>query len=223
MVPFKFLFFIPFFCSLLLVVSCEDSSNDNPSWKTIFEDNFDRADGSIGSNWSVDPCLNATMSVSNNQLLYTSTSASNDNLGSTYVNIISSSKTRIVIKVRTGANADMIEFAGFGFVPNENSDIFYLLAVNKTYLALEKNKFSTSETLILDSKNVSLDNNTDYYLEYIVDGSSFCGYLKDSSGLIISQVTKEDLSYSSWYIGFCAGSYGPTSFSFDDFKIEIYK
>lgn len=223
-------YFLMFFIliSVSAITSCSDSSDGvsaNPTWHTVFSDNFDRADGELGPDWNVVTSTNGTLAISGNSVLYSIT-ASSDNSIITYPDSgtgINSNNFALTLKIITDSNFSDIDAIGFIIKPSPESGKQYCLTFNKTcFTAGTRNSDSDSWTW-LKTVTQNLLNNTTYYLELNVDGADFTGQIKDSGGTVLQEINVTGGDYSSWNTYFLIKSNGVNSaVRFDDYKIEAY-
>ena len=201
----------------LLLAGCGGDSDDAASWITVFEDNFNRSDSDLGSNYNLKIESGTTFQIESQEVKYYNESSGTGGDCAFYTGFINNPNTRLSIRFTTGSdlNFDPIALNARSF---DSSGITgYCLALIPSMLIIAKD-----DGIFLNTQSLSsIATNTTYILEFIIEGSSLTGYIKTTGGDIIAEISTSDSTSSSGYMGFSTeGSIGTTVY-FDDFKIEI--
>ncbi len=196
---------------------------EKKAWHTVFSDNFNREDGELGEGWIVDSGSNATLTLSDNTALYTTTSAIDNTVVCYKENSLNSKKFRIKVSFKTDSSFAGIESAGFCFETNTASDKSFSLTLNKSYFAIGVTDKSTNGTVFPASKSVDLSDNSVYTLVLNVDGKTATGTIENSGSETVYTLTTQIDEHTSWssYILLISKS-SSTTLHFDDYSAEIY-
>ncbi len=207
------------FAALLLV----SATGCQYGWHTVFFDNFNRVDGDLGKKWEVVTAANATVKISGKQALYSATAAS-DNVIICYNNdSVESSTFRASTSIKVTANCAGIEAVGFIVEPGGTGAKNYTLTFNKSCFAIGTTDNSTGVTTWLSSLQVNLVENTGYKLELVIEGAKITGYIKDSGGNVLHEVTAACDQSEEWSVMFLLMSKAEgTVLNFDDYRVEEY-
>jgi hypothetical protein len=211
-----------FFClaSLLFIsflTGCEFG------WHTVFFDNFNRANGELGSKWEVITEANASLQILDKQALYSTTAAENNTIICYHDEAIESSTFRISTKITTDSNTADLECIGFSFESETNTGKSYSLTFNKTWFAIGTTDQATDETTWLSTLPVNLSDNTAYSLELNVDGKIITGCIKDAGGTVLHELKADCEASETWSSFFLLMSNGGnTALKFDDYRIEAF-
>jgi len=203
-----------------LLAGCDGSGGKDKDdvWITVFEDNFNRSDGDLGSNYTVETDVGASMQITGNTVMYNATG--NDQRSSAfYKDIINDANSKFSIKFKTGSNLDIDHYAlyaryttgsedGFGYAIGGDSVCFLLLRTDD------------DDGPVLAQEDITLETNTTYIIEFIIEGYSLTGFLKNSAGDVLSKLNATDSTYTTGKVMFETKSTGDTTMIFDDFKIE---
>lgn len=221
----KSLILVSIIFSFFSIITGCDSAPDEPAWHTVFSDNFNRVDGELGSNWNVIPETNGTLTISGNRALYSTTGTTDNSIAAYPYNGsgIDSNKIKLSFKFTTDSNFDDIETIGFLFKPSPETGKQYCLTFKYNYLALGTKNSDAAAWTWLETLNPNLLDNTTYYLELYVDGSSFTGRIKNAGGAVMHEIKITGEDYSSWNTYFILMSNGNSSaIQFDDYTIKAY-
>lgn len=189
------------------------------TWTDVFTDNFTRADGALGANYTTDVNINSTLGIVSNSAVYSATAASGSSADAYYNTSVNDTNSRVSIKFTTGSslNIDRISINA-RWTTGSNDGYCYVIGCDGSSFSLLRFDDTSGEDL--EIKNYTLQTNTTYIMEFAMVGSTLIGYLKDSGGTILSKVTATDATYSSGQVSFGAKGTAATTVTFDDFKIE---
>lgn len=191
-------------------------------WETVFSDNFNRADGNPGSDWVVDAGANASLAISGNRVLYTSADTTDNSVVFYQSSGIKRSRFRISAMFVTGADASVIESAGFIFEPDPEIGTSFSATFSGGYLAIGKTDKATDVYTPLSSMVISLDNNAVYYLRLAVDGPNVKCYMEDSNHVLIHELSADLEAHSAWSTYNLLMSNAATTMMFDNYLIEEF-
>jgi hypothetical protein len=190
------------------------------TWTTVFSDDFNRADGPLGANYTVNIGGGvATFTIVSNKAVYDTPS---DNHGgeAKYINNVNDTNIRASVKFTTGSNLN-IETIGIiaRFTAGSSDGTGYFLVGDQNGFYIYRFDDTVDEQLGANT-SITLKTNTTYILEFAIVGSTLIGYLKDSGGTILLKITVTDSTYSTGKVVFGAEGTDATTIAFDDFKIE---
>lgn len=212
-----------FFFSLTAILLISVLTGCEFGWHTVFFDNFNRANGVLGSKWEVITETNASLQISDKQALYSTTAAENNTVICYHDEAIESSTFRISTKITTDSNTADLECVGFAFEPDPGTGKSYSLTFNKSWFAVGSTDQATDETTWLATLPVNLSDNTVYSLELNVDGAKITGCIKDEGGAVLYELKAEGETSETWssFILLMSNG-GNTALKFDDYRIEAF-
>jgi hypothetical protein len=215
--------------SIIFLMFCksptDDDKGDTPEWQTVFFDDFNRSDGSAGSNYTVQiESGSGVLSISNNMLQL----SGGVYYAIRYVNEVTNDVIRVSVKCSTmTAPSDSI---GFGVCVKgrilSNLQEFYIGAVWMSIDSIAVHKMSgTGLSPPLISKDYDVQENRSYLLELTINNKDLTFIVKDLITGIADTLNVKDtgspLTGGTVSINGLQGD-GDTIY-FDDFKIEKYE
>jgi len=203
----------------LLLTFCLLSCDEE--WATVFYDNFNRADGSPGQNWTVHTESNASLEIKDNRILYSypnlSTNMNDSYAGMTYVKSIEATKIRISSRFITGSDIDSVECLGF--------QIFNTMGTGHFTVSFQRDFFAIidSSNNPLAVENISLTNDVDqeYILEAEIDEGNAIARLKDTDENTLYEISASVDLYNGYSATIIFMGKDLTSSSIDDFEIQV--
>ena len=192
-----------------------DPDAEQSDWSILFQDNFNRADtvdNDIGDYWQI----NSFASSSYVKLKEGSVYCVNQPLV-LYAHEINDTTIRISAKVTTKSSAS----TAVGLVTRASLDYSkgYVCWITKSSLKICR--YDSSSSVLLVSKDISLQPNTIYFFKFRVEGVNLEGNLLNSSKETIATVKVSDSKYTTGKVGFKAGT--DVEVLLDDFIIEKYE
>lgn len=220
---------IIFLFSLLLSIKINCSNDDSdpePSWKIIFEDNFNRSDSSlnnIGDNWEI---IGSYMKILNNEVVSEATIVdpidNNDDGALAFYKVgITEKKIKISNKCR-GINIRSFVssiLARYNFDGTYYSGYFAFLDNDGTVGIARWDK---TDGFLITSKSFTPNINQTYLCEFILDNDNLTYNIKDINGTLLVNISTIDATYSTGKCGFAGGNVGYPLY-IDDFKVEVFK
>lgn len=211
---------------LVLFSSCTKDENaptppPAPKWKTIFFDDFNRANtdnGDLGSNWTVHNTSGGSiMQIINNEIYAVEVRV----LGAPpkcpfalNAQDLNYSNMRISVKMRTDSFTNSTLFVLFARADTNLS--------NGYFIGYDGHFFQEKPNAVHYGYVGDLSANTTYLLEIITDNNGFEATIKDyytGSQFGWGYILDEDLNAGK--VGFKAGAFSPNAVYVEDFKIEI--
>ena len=203
----------------MLICSCKKEDDDEPkSWKTLFFDDFNRADGDLGSDYRA--AIGVT--IRNNKVIDT-----DEYYAFSYKKEIANDKIKVSAKIIT---EDIVPTTGgFGFDARSSGEVdapesYYvaLIYVEEGSIGIFKST-TGSDFEELSKKDFVLTSNKIYVLTFEIDGGMLTMNLEDTSTGIIETLTVTDTSpLITGYSGY-SGYQLDQDLYVDDFKIEIFE
>ncbi len=221
---------MPLLCCLLVFSCTKDESNPTQSqiptteWRTVFFDDFNRANtdnGDLGSDWTVYNATNGSiMQITNNEVHaereVPAFGAPEICPYALYFQDVNDSSMRVSVKVRTGSNVDSSIIVLLAKADTNLSDGYTI--GNRSFGEFNMCRIKGGTKYIWTGR---LSANTTYILEIVTDSTGFEAMIKDyATGyrLFGGHITDEGLV--SGKIGFMAGAPFPNVMYVDEFKIE---
>jgi hypothetical protein len=196
------------------------SSSSTPVWQTVFFDDFNRANGTLGDlNWSLDRTngLNTNLIISNNQAVIVC-SAPSPCPTAWFTNQVNNTIIRISSKIITPSDASQTYFVVGCRTTGWQSSGYQLGLFGS---ALSSFNFMLGYTSGNTNIITNLQNNTLYNIELIIDNFYLTAIIFNSNMTTNSVLTYNDTNYS-WTNGkiWITGGYNTIV---DDFKIEKFE
>lgn len=218
----KFYFLAPvLFMILILFSQCKKEENNTCNWTTVFFDDFQRANGTIGTNYSVQVSSggNGQAEIHNGKLRF---------YGSGFWAIrysipINSDRLKISVKYTPvyGSASCGVAGKGMDLGGNFSSQEFYGGFANAGGFGIYRCQGTTPVQLISGSLGFTL--NHTYLIELIIDNKDLLMNMKDLSSSESSSVSITDSE--NMLTGDLVSMNGANSLTdtleFDDFKIEV--
>ena len=227
------------FCGLFFM-SCskEPTQSEEPvtEWKTIFFDDFNRANtfnGDLGSNWIVCDTNGSIMQIINNRVRAEREVPALDKpdicpyaLYIQDVNCRAFGKMKISVKMRTDSGSNypiFLLFAGADSSLNDEYGGFLGYDGEGCFIGYNGSAFITQQPNFKNIYLYEISANTTYILEMTVDSKGHKFQINDfATGMLLHfGGSQEDEFLVSGKVGFMVGGRSPNAVFVDDFKIEI--
>lgn len=188
------------------------------TWTTTFFDDFNRADGSLGPNYSVSSAAMPTPTILSNEVKISSTT-SPAYWKVSYVNGITNNNIRVSCYFR----APTIGY-GFGLNARDNGSYTYTAAImseSDDVLITKRDYVGGSTTLA--SQKANLDISKTYYLEFTLKNSDLTFKFVESTKTDTIKLIASDNTVTGINVNFSGYQYQSNLTSYvDNFKIESF-
>jgi len=188
------------------------------TWTTTFFDDFNRADGSLGPNYSVSSAAMPTPTILSNEVKISSTT-SPAYWKVSYVNGITNNNIRVSCYFR----APTIGY-GFGLNARDNGSYTYTAAImseSDDVLITKRDYVGGSTTLA--SQKANLDISKTYYLEFTLKNSDLTFKFVESTKTDTIKLIASDNTVTGINVNFSGYQYQNNLTSYvDNFKIESF-
>ena len=164
---------------LFLASGCKTGNETNVTpcnWTTVFYDDFTRADGPIGANYTTQVNTGTlNVAVSNNQMVLTGPA---DFWAIRYVNGVTGNTQRVSIKFIGSKHFSLgVTCKSRDLGNNWMSQEFYMAVVSDTSLSLVKSQGSSGVPLASQATSITVGHQ--YLLQITVDGAALVGSVED--------------------------------------------
>jgi len=218
----------------------EDPTSAEPTWQTIFEDNFD-GDILSTTNWTQFESSPAPYSLTGSgELKIDGTSGEEEGATFIYNTAISGNSVKVITKFRTTQNDPLDDDVDIAIVLNGDlvDNNFYVLVLTSDPIENTRDytlvilKFTTGVDTELKSESIGgttpqITANNNYILEGVNNNGTITFTIKDGSENELKSISIEDSSYSGGVVGFLGdlniGTSGSQSIFFDYIKIQTYQ
>ena len=205
---------------LLLLCICALNSINAQSWQTVFFDDFNRADGPLGSNYTTLPSGGITqLGIISNEVKVANSSTSPAYWIISYINGVNADSIRISCKYKAPNSG-----YGFSISARDNGVNTYSAGImsNSDTIAIYRRDYIGNSTTLVSEK-AFLDTTKTYYLEFTLKSSDLSFRFVEVGMTDTITINATDNLLTGNNVNLSAYYYLPNrSVYFDDFKIESY-